>query len=125
MGDFVCASRAKSSWGGTSLLIVSCVVALCKLKKSHRSFSMRQLQKYGLYETTQKIRPETDPGDLWNIYLMIKELKPRRVLEYGSGASTYIILRALEEKDQGSLLSYERDEEYGLKGKEVTLQDNS
>lgn len=68
-----------------------------------------------MYETTQKIRPETDPGDLWNIYLMIKELKPRRVLEYGSGASTYTILRALAENDQGSLLSYERDEEYGIK----------
>ena len=59
----------------------------------------------GIYETIQEIPHETDPGDLRRIYLMIKKLKPEKVLEYGPGVSTYVILLALAENNRGSLIS--------------------
>ncbi len=63
----------------------------------------------------QKIRPDTDVGDLWNIFNLIRRLKPNVVVEYGSGASTFIILQALNMNDKGVLYSIERNPEYGSK----------
>ena len=83
------------------------------IRKYHRKYSRWSLKRMGIYETIQEIRPETDPGDLRRIYLMIKKLKPEKVVEYGSGVSTYVILLALAENNRGSLYSFEQDEEYG------------
>ncbi len=44
---------------------------------------------------------------------MITKLKPERVVEYGAGVSTYVILLAMAENSRGSLHSVERNQEYG------------
>lgn len=71
------------------------------------------MRQFGLLETSRRIRPLTDVGDLWNLYNLIRGLRPRQVVEYGSGASTFIILYALEENSKGGLHSVERDQLYG------------
>ena len=75
------------------------------IRKYHRKYSRWSLKQMGIYETIQEIPHETDPGDLRRIYLMIKQLKPEKVLEYGPGVSTYVILLALAENNRGSLIS--------------------
>lgn len=87
---------------------------------THRRYAKFRLQLAGLYDIPHSIRPfgiggvpAMDPGDLWNLYNLVKGLQPRGVIEYGAGASTYIILKALEYNGKGELASIERDEVYG------------
>ena len=48
---------------------------------------------------------QPDYGDLLNLYLNIRELKPHFVVEYGSGWSTYILAHALRQNGHGRLIS--------------------
>jgi len=49
------------------------------------------------------------------LYKRVKKMKPRYVLELGSGISTLIIGYALKENGKGTLISMEENSEYGKK----------
>lgn len=101
------------------------------LRKYHRQYAEWSLRRKGVLGIIEKIRPimeppydsHADPGDIWNMYNLIKKLKPERVLEYGGGASTFIILLALEENGRGSLLSVERYDDFKEKTFNLIPQD--
>jgi hypothetical protein len=48
--------------------------------------------------------------DLWFLYNYIKQIKPERVLEIGSGCSTAVMARAMDENNLGTLYSVDESE---------------
>jgi len=50
-----------------------------------------------------------DPADLWHVYETIRALRPKRVLEFGSGQTTVFIAQALHDNGAGHLHSLDAD----------------
>ena len=77
------------------------------------------LRKQGVIAYLEAIaehRPEAafkpDFADLAYLYSHITSCKPGRVLEFGSGWSTYVIAKALAENGQGTVVSLECDADW-------------
>jgi hypothetical protein len=50
--------------------------------------------------------------DLWLLYNDVRTLRPKSILEYGSGVSTVVLAHALRENGSGKLTSLESDAEW-------------
>ena len=61
---------------------------LCKLALARRGY-------VSLFDRRPREAHPPDWSDLWFIYRMIRERKPRKILEFGSGCSTIIMAQAL------------------------------
>jgi hypothetical protein len=70
----------------------------------------QQLDRLGLVSVfdaidTEAIQPEWE--DLWTLYQLVTEQKPKLILEYGSGCSTLILAKAQADSGGGRLISVE------------------
>lgn len=64
------------------------------------------------------------PDVLLNLHEFIRETKPSIVVEFGSGASTLVILDALKQNGQGRLYSFDHSEKYASKTKKYVLRED-
>ena len=64
------------------------------------------------------------PDVLLSLHEFIREIKPRVVVEFGSGASTLVILDALKQNGIGKLYSFDHSEHYSNKTKRYVLRED-
>ena len=70
-----------------------------KVKDSQKSYYTKKLKSAGIWDllvSGQADEIEIVPYDLWNIYKLIRERKPQKILEFGIGFSTLVIAKALD-----------------------------
>lgn len=75
----------------------------------------QELDRLGLVSVfdsidAEAIRPEWE--DLWTLYQLVTEQKPKLILEYGSGCSTLILARAQADAGGGRLISIEANQRW-------------
>lgn len=78
------------------------------LRSLHRKYSRYRIREY--MPILDKIRNNTDRGDLWNLQNLLNEKKPHTVLEFGSGCSTYIFA---QNKYVETIYTVEYNSDYG------------
>ncbi len=81
-----------------------------------RAAAAAYLREEGVMEVIERLdeaRPGAFPpdfADLERLHRAVRALRPNRVLEMGSGWSTYVLAHAIAENGAGSLLSVDADE---------------
>lgn len=69
-------------------------------RRSHQRWSRHQLKRRGyldLFSTRPAHACPPNYSDLWFLYRVVRQRKPRCILEFGSGCSTVVMAQALSE----------------------------
>ncbi|HEV8341079.1 MAG TPA: hypothetical protein VGR30_01790 [Candidatus Binatia bacterium] len=67
-------------------------------RRGYRRWARHQLERRGYLDPLSKRPPDANPpdySDLWFLYNVVRQRKPRSILEFGSGCSTVIMAQAL------------------------------